>query len=330
MPSSSTVSVTSPFASDRSVATTGATAALAALGRRAGLDRRPAERRHLDLGQDLATVRGENEQLPERIGGCRGGRHDLADEFVDIELGRLADIVDQQRDRRDLGLEVDVRAVQLAPEQLAAMPPPPEELREPVAAQPQPGDHRVPARELLGRDRRPASARTPARQSTGTEASNVTRSVRVVGDGLTTAQLPSGTAAAIRCPVSLRMPRPSLFRLCVAGQDLGDHDVVRAATDRIVGRVVDDPPPGELEQALGPRSAVQRGQRLGIALEQAFDATGGGRRSIRAELTPISMFARAPERSSPVQRGNGRSSGSGAPRSRPASRAGPRCRRCGR
>ena len=209
VPSSSTVSFTSPFASDRSEATTGAVPASRGARRRARLDRRPAERRHLDLGQDLATVRGEHDQLPERIGGRGGGRHDLPDEFVDIELGRLADIVDQERDRRDLGVGVDARAVQLAPEQLAAMPPAPEELREPVAAQPQPGDHRVPARELLGRHRRPAHARTPARRRPGPRRRSVTRSVRVVGEGLTTAQLPSGTAAAIRCPVSLRMPRPS-------------------------------------------------------------------------------------------------------------------------
>lgn len=49
-----------------------------------------------------------------------------------------------------------------------------------------------------------------------------------------------------------------------------------AAADRVVGRVVDHPPPSQLEEPLRPLAAMQRGQRLGIPFEQALDPAAGG------------------------------------------------------
>ena len=96
------------------------------------------------------------------VGRGRGGGADLVDEFVDVELGRLADVVDQEGDRRVVGVGVDACAVELAAEQLAAVPPPPEQLREPVAAQPEAGRSPGPGA------RSPGSAR-PSRPSENAE-----------------------------------------------------------------------------------------------------------------------------------------------------------------
>ena len=241
--------------------------------RRAGLDRRPAEWRHLDLDQDLPPVRGEHDQLPESLGRGRRCGADLVDQFVDIELGRLADIVDQEGDRRDLGVGVDACVVQLATEQLAAVAAASEQLREPVAAQSEAGDHRIPARDLLGRHGRPAhrERELPAGRHGCIEGDRVRP-----GRGRRVDHRPAAERHAGRDVPSgvVEDAAPELFRLGVAAEDLGDHHVVRAPADRVVGGVVDDPPPGELEQALRPGAAVQRRERFGVALEESLDAPG--------------------------------------------------------
>ena len=112
-------------------------------------------------------------------------------------------------------------------------------------------------------------------------------------------------------------PGCDLLRLRVPVDHLGDDLVVRAAADRVVGGVVDQPPPGQLEQASRPgrrraaRSAARRSARGARSARAARDLEVDPR-----GVTFISMFARAPDRSSPTQVGSRRPGRDAVSRSR--------------
>ena len=131
---------------------------------------------------------------------------------------------------------------------------------------------------------------------------------RVRAEGLTTTwpgPRPSSGPAFSRA----RSARPSAdpARLGEALQHRVDDRVDRARADRVVGGVADHVEPGQLEEPARPcvRLAEQGAVGLGPALEATARRRAAARfTSTRLEVTPMSMLARDPERSSPRQVGS--------------------------
>ena len=73
-----------------------------------------------------------------------------------------------------------------------------------------------------------------------------------------------------------RQTGSDLLGLGVADEHLRRDLVGRAAADRVVRGVLEHPSPREVEQASRPTLAIQRLQRLGIALQAALGASTGG------------------------------------------------------
>src|SRR6185369_1876081 len=89
-----------------------------------------------------------------------------------------------------------------------------------------------------------------------------------VDDGPAAGREPGGYAAQDRPD----QPRGDLLGFRVAADHLRDHLVMRAATDGVVRRVLDETSPGELQQAGRPGAPVQGCEGLGVTLESAFGA----------------------------------------------------------
>ena len=70
-------------------------------------------------------------------------------------------------------------------------------------------------------------------------------------------------------------PGGDLLGFGEAHEHLGVDGILRTRADRIVGRVLDDPSPGELEEAGRPGRPVEGGERLGHPLEEPFGPPGG-------------------------------------------------------
>ena len=170
--------------------------------RRAGLDRRPAERRHRDRGQDLATVRRRGRRSSQSVSGAAAA---AARPRRRVRRHR-ARAARRRRRRRSVTVGISASRSMRAPFSWRPNSSRPWRRRRKSSGNPsprnrRPGDHRVPARELLGRHGRPALGERRAPRRPARTRRRSTRSVRVVGDGLTTAQPPSGTPAAMRRPV---------------------------------------------------------------------------------------------------------------------------------
>ena len=196
-------------------------------------------------------------------------------------------------------------AVERVPEQLPPVEPAGEQLRDLPPRQSQPPEDRLgPLHEL---SRRPAAVRElqldgiPGGRDVELDLDDVGSLERGGVDH------DDASGGRCRCERPDRRgddPLPDLLGLGEPGEDLVHHRVLRAAADRVVGRVVDDATPGELEQAVRPRLAMQRGPRLGVALERPFRARRGhldvdpGRGDVHQHVCP----RRRPELAGPERR----------------------------
>ncbi len=150
-----------------------------------------------------------------------------------------------------------------------------QELGDLVAAEAEPGHDSVLSRDLLRRERPSGSGeRGLLTRANGDVQGDQVRTID--GGGIDDRPPAEGDTRGDPLGHLADDPTADLLGLGEAAEDLGDDCVVRTPADRVMRRVVDHPSPGELQQAFGPRSAVERRKRLGIAFEHAFRPSRGG------------------------------------------------------
>ena len=88
---------------------------------------RPVGFAHPDVGQcrdgdprqQPASLRGADVDRPQRVRPARGGRSDIGQQSLDVQLGRFGPVVGADEDPRQVPIGVDGQAVDLPSEQLA-------------------------------------------------------------------------------------------------------------------------------------------------------------------------------------------------------------------
>ena len=231
-------------------------------------DRRPPEGRRRHAREEAPARLRPQDDLPALVRSSLRGGVDLPAQLGRVEPEGVALPIEVEDEPRAL---LDRVRVQPAPEELAAVHAAAEELGDLPAEQLDAVEVRRRPVELLGRDaaavRKLERDVLPIRGHDELELDDLlAREGRGVRDDRRPARRGRGGAGQ-RFAGEVA---PERFRLGVASEHLRRHLVRRAAADRVVRRVLDHLSPRELEELVRPVRAVQRGERLRVALEPAL------------------------------------------------------------
>src|SRR6266545_4990377 len=218
--------------------------------------RRPAQRRRRNAGQQPPAGWGDHAELPALALGLGRGRGevDLAAQPVHVEVGRVGVVVDLESEAPPGGVDPD--AVDHAAEQLAAVYPP-EHLAEPRAGQLLGVQQRGAAAGLLG-VQQPAVGQLQRHLVPGVRHGKVqldqarAREGGRVQDRHRAPRHPPGHLGG----GALGEARAELARLGQPDRDLVGDRVGAAAGDGVVPGALDQPPPRQVEERRRPGRGV--------------------------------------------------------------------------
>ena len=232
------------------------------------LQRGPPERRRRHPGDDGRAATGDDPDVPLALLGAR--RHlELVLQLVEVEPHRVVLVVDLECDRPVL----DGHPVEPPSEELATVEPSAQPLGDAGARHPLLVQQGLVAGDPLRRD--PSSVRElerdvlPPGRDPEAELHVVPpgRRRRVEGHHRSHRRLGGSLPRGV-----LGEPHGDLLGLVAADEHLRGDLVHGAAADGVVRRVLDQPPPGKVEQPFRPGGPVQRLERLAVSGQGALGA----------------------------------------------------------